>query len=152
MGRFLQSTILLDYATRYFYGNAPFEDCVPFGELKSPAIGALPTEYADICRAALTTTQAQPYQVTDLTQAPYSFPKEDPATLAYNAAKSYKEENENATSDACVAAARSALSASEAADLTVERTIDEAGETITFKFGYTTSESIQFPLAPSGEE
>lgn len=152
MGRFLQSTILLDYATRYLYGNAPLEDCVPFGELKSPAIGALPTEYADICRAALTTTQAQPYQVTDLTQAPYSFPKEDPATLAYNAAKSYKEENENATSDACVAAARSALSASEAADLTVERTIDEEGETITFKFGYTTSESIQFPLAPSGEE
>lgn len=152
MGRFLQSTILLDYATRYFYGNAPLVDCVPFGELKSPAIGALPTEYADICRAALTTTQAQPYQVTDLNQAPYSFPKEDPATLAYNAAKSYKEENENAASDACVAAARSALSASEAADLTVERTIDEAGETITFKFGYTTSESIQFPLAPSGEE
>ena len=152
MGRFLQSTIVIDYATRYFYGDGALEGCVPFGVLKSPAIGALPTEYADICRAALTTTKTKPYQITDLTQAPYSFLKENPATLAYKAALSYAEENANAMPDACVAAAFSALSASEVADLTITRTTDEETETISFTFGYTTSESIQFPIVAAEEE
>lgn len=152
LGRFLQSSIVIDYATRYLYGDAALEGCAPFSALKSPAIGALPTEYADICRAALTTTKANPYQITDLTQAPYSFSKEDPATLAYTAAQAYDEANENATPDECIAAARDALSASEAADLTVERTIDEEEETITFKYGYTTSESIQLSLESSEDE
>lgn len=53
--------------------------------------------------------------------------------------------------DACVAVARGALSESEAADLTVERTIDEEGETISFKFGYTTSEPIHFSSVTSEE-
>ncbi len=53
--------------------------------------------------------------------------------------------------DACVAVARGALSESEAADLTVERTIEEEGETISFKFGYTTSEPIHFSSVTSEE-
>jgi len=140
VGRELLSMTVAEYVVRHLYDEAGLVEFDPIETITSPGAGVLPKEYADILHEAVDETIKNPYQVTSLT----TFSAEDPAITAYDAAKTAKDAN--GYYDECLAAAKTALSEKQREDLKVNSGTANGKITLSFTYGYTTSQTLEFEV------
>ncbi len=138
LGRELLAIGIVECVVNYLYGDEADvrSDYDPLMKMESPSYDSLPLGYADVVRAAVAAAVENPLEIVDLS----ALGTKDPALVAFEAAK----ERADAGGDVeeCLAAARNALSERQLVDLVINYEDDNGAASLSFTYGYTTSDSL----------